>query len=88
MCGTVELKTAYHWNCEECGADNFTLPQKAEFADDDEREECYRHFNEIDSFGSLPDDWRDFEMVHIPSQVTCKECGAVFTTIDEREANP
>ncbi len=60
----VELRTAYHWFCESCGADNFTLPQKAELTDED-AELAYRRFNECDPWMELPSDWRQFEMVHL-----------------------
>ncbi len=81
----VELKLAYHWHCENCGDVNFTLPQKAELTDD-EAEMCYRQEHELDAWSELPANWRDFEMVQIPSVVTCSECGSKFETEDEQPA--
>ncbi len=81
---TVELKTAYHWHCEECGVENFALPRKAELTDD-EAEEAYRLYHYLDSYSPLPDDWRQFEIVEIPDVVECDQCYAKFATKDERE---
>jgi ribosomal protein L37E len=83
----VELQTAYHWFCEQCGEDNFALPQKYDFVDDTEREQMYREYNELEDWEMLPADWRDFEVVAIPDVVTCKRCGANFATRDERTDN-
>lgn len=81
---TVELRTAYHWFCEECSRENFALPQKAEMTEE-EREEAFRRFHDLDGFAELPEDWRQFEMVMVPETVTCAECGTEFNAIDERE---
>lgn len=80
---TVELKTAYHWNCDECGADNFDLGIKPEFGPG-EKEEFFRNIHGLEDFSELPEDWEKFEAVAIPDVVTCCECGEVFATIDER----
>lgn len=79
----VELKTAYHWHCEDCGADNFALPQKAEMTGED-REEAFRRFHGLDQYAELPDRWQDFELVMIPDFVECSRCGSEFSTDDER----
>lgn len=81
---TVELKTAYHWNCEECGADNFSVGMKAEFGPG-EREESFREFHDMASYEELPENWEKFEMVCIPETVTCKECKAKFSAVNEVE---
>lgn len=78
----VELKTAYHWHCEECGEENFALPQKAELTDED-RESAYREFHDLEDFATLPAEWRQFEMVWIPHSVTCKSCAFTYATMDE-----
>lgn len=80
---TVELKTAYWWHCEECAAENFTMPMKAEMTDSD-AEELFRESHSLHEWESLPDNYRDFEMVCIPDEVTCSECGTNFATKDER----
>jgi len=79
----VELKTAYHWHCEECGRENFDLPSKAEMTDED-REDAFRKFHELDEWVQLPEGWKQFEMVWIPDYVTCVHCGETFGTVDER----
>lgn len=83
---TVELKMAYHWNCEDCGADNFAVAARAEFAPG-EREELYRDYHGMASYETLPENWEQFELVSIPEIVTCTDCKAEFKTIHEME-NP
>lgn len=80
---TVELQTAYHWHCDECGEICFSLPWNAEFGPG-EREEAYRKFHELDDWQPLPDGWEQFEMVTIPEIVECWNCKTRFTTVDER----
>lgn len=79
----VELKTAYHWHCDNCSAENFALPEKAELTDS-QAESAYRVLNMMDCFEELPQHWRQFEMVCIPNIVTCSECGHQYLTSDER----
>lgn len=81
---TVELKTAYHWNCEDCGCDNFAVGIKAEFAPG-EREESYREYHDLASYETLPENWEQFEMVCIPEKVICKSCKVEFLTYHEVE---
>jgi rubredoxin len=83
----VELKTAYHWNCDACGADNFDVPQKAELTEED-REQAYREIHELGEWEDLPENWREFELVTLPDQVTCEQCGETYFTRDERDAGP
>ena len=78
----VELKTAYHWHCENCAAVNFALPEKAELTEA-QREEAYREFHEMEEWEELPEGWERFDMVWIPDFVTCSECGETFGTLDE-----
>lgn len=80
----VELKTAYHWNCEECGADNFAVAIKEEFGPG-EREEAFRDYHGLASYEVLPDNWEHFEMVSIPEKVKCKGCQSEFATVHELE---
>lgn len=81
----VELKSAYHWHCENCAAENFALPAKAELTDE-EAEYAYRRFHDLEDFAPLPDGWREFEMVQVPSKVVCSQCQTQFRTIDEQLA--
>lgn len=81
---TVTLKTAYHWHCDECSAENFALPMRKEMCED-EKEAHYRYFHGINNaWEPLPEGWEQFECVYIPDEVTCCECGATFHTDDER----
>ena len=80
---TVELKTAYHWNCEECGADNFDLGQKVEMTEE-QREQCFREYESLEIWEELPEDWQLFELAEISTTVKCKDCGTEFLTMDER----
>ncbi len=79
----VELRTAYHWWCETCGVENFSLPQKAELTDE-QAEYAYRQLHGMDDYDELPDRWREFEIVCIPDDVECRDCHTTFATIDER----
>ncbi len=81
----VELKTAYHWHCERCSAENFALPQKAEMTKQD-AEEAYRHFHGLEDWEELPLRWDEVELVQIPDTVKCTECGGEFLTMDESDA--
>lgn len=79
----ARLLTAYVWDCDECGTANFERSQVAELVDDD-REEMFRAFHEMDAWEPLPDNWRDFQMVTSPNSVTCRRCGMTFETEDDR----
>ena len=81
---TVELNTAYHWNCDDCGADNFSVAVHVEFAPG-EHELAYRRLNDLDEWAELPDHWEQFELVTIPATVKCSECGAEFATVEDVE---
>jgi hypothetical protein len=83
---TVELKTAYHWHCDKCASENFVMPQKAELTEE-EAEEAYRKFNDLESWADLPDDWRNFELVQRPNYVICDKCEERYCTIDETTAD-
>lgn len=78
----VELSTAFCWHCEECGHLNFALPQKAELTDED-AEMTYRRMHDLEDFAELPEGWRGFEFVEIPTTVRCIVCKEEFETQDE-----
>ena len=80
---TVELRTAYHWFCEDCSRENFSLPEKPELTKT-ERAQVYRGLNGIAEWESLPEGWEQFEVVTIPEIVVCQHCKGEFETIDER----
>ena len=82
---TVELQTAYRWHCDKCSAENFAVPEKAELIDD-EREEAYRKYHDVEEWEELPEGWSDFDLVWLPKLVTCKDCGEQFDAINETRA--
>jgi len=82
---TVELKTAFHWHCDECSQENFALPQKVELTDED-ADRAYRWHHGLDDWCDLPEGWRQFEIVSIPDKVRCSNCDEVFLTMDESSA--
>lgn len=79
----ARLLSAYVWDCDECGVENFERAIVAELTDED-REEMFREFHELDEWAELPENWRDFQMVTRPDGVTCKACGEVFEAEDDR----
>lgn len=81
----ARLLTAYVWDCDECGTENFERSQIAEFVDDEDRAATFREFHELDAWEELPKNWRDFQMVTRPDNVTCRECGKKFEAEDDRE---
>lgn len=84
MVRVVELRTAYHWFCEDCSGDNFETAVKSELTEED-KESVYRDFHQMDKWESLPEGWEQFYMVQIPTMVQYSHCGAEFSAIDERE---
>lgn len=79
----VEVRSAAVWKCDECGEENFCKLQIAELTDQ-EAEEAYRRFNELEPWSQLPEHWRDFEMITTPSVVECQRCGEKFSTKQPR----
>lgn len=76
---TTKLKTAYYWTCENCGRNNFEIPVIPKLTED-EAEDAYRQFNDLEPWSPLPDDWRNFELVSSPNFVTCCGCGITCET--------
>lgn len=83
----ARLLTAYVWDCDHCGSENFERAIVAEMCDED-REEMFRQFNQMDQWEALPECWRDFQLVTRPDAVTCCKCGTEFDTEDDREDEP
>lgn len=79
----ARLLSAYVWDCDECGAENFERAIVAEMHEE-EREEMFRSFHDLDEWAELPDGWRDFQMVTRPDAVKCRTCGATFDAEDDR----
>lgn len=82
----ARLLTAYVWDCEHCGAENFARAVVAELCDD-HREELYRHFHHLEAWEELPTRWREFEIVTHPDTVTCRSCGMEFEAKCDDEAD-
>lgn len=80
----ASLHSAYVWDCDNCGKENFARAVSSDL-DDDEREEAYRHFNDLEPWAELPEHWRDFEIVTYPMKVTCHNCGTAYDTESDRE---
>ena len=77
----ARLLTAYVWDCDACGAENFERSIVAELCDED-REEIFRRLHELDQWAELPEGWRDFQIVSRPDSVKCQQCGAGFEAED------
>lgn len=71
---TVELRTAYAFDCEHCGRENFVRAVVAELSED-ERDELRSEHGVDGITGS---------MVTIPTTVTCCCCKQIFKTSDFR----
>ncbi len=80
----ARMLTAYVWDCDDCGHENFVRAQVAEIVDED-REELFRKFHGMEAYEPLPDGWREFQMVTHPDIVLCRECEHAFDAIDDRE---
>lgn len=78
----ARLLTAYVWDCDKCGAENFERAITADLGDED-REDAFRRFHDLGQWAPLPDGWREFEMVTRPDSVTCGECGTEFDAEDD-----
>lgn len=75
----VELLHAFAWLCEECGSENFIRAAAVEMTDD-AREAAYRHYNRLDQWAELPNNWREFSVVDFPTIVNCVACKSEFGT--------
>lgn len=73
---SVTLRTAYAYDCEDCGRENFVRAVIAEMSPEDQAWLRTEHGVEECATG-------DFVMM--PESVTCGFCGAVFEAKDERE---
>lgn len=72
---TVELRTAYAFDCEECGTENFVRATVHEFSPEETDELREEHGVEGET-----GDW-----VSVPETVTCRKCGCEFRTQDMHE---
>ncbi len=68
----VELHTAYVWDCEACGRENFCRSVVVEFSEEDRLEMAKEHGVEFETG----------EWVQRPDEVICQHCGAEFETED------
>ena len=65
---TVEMKVAYVWDCESCGAENFERAVVYEFSPE-EKAECAGESGDVPTTGH----W----MSH-PTEVVCRQCHRKF----------
>lgn len=70
---TAELRDAFEWTCDNCGADQFERAIAAELTDEDAEQmgldpDCVGH------------------LIAAPDQVTCRNCGQQFTTTHPGDA--
>ena len=80
MVNKVEMRPAYEWTCDECGADQFESAMVAGFSEED-RLETAKQLGIVDEFCTeIPEDMTGDFVTH-PEQVTCKECGSCFETV-------
>lgn len=71
----VEVHTAWVWDCDECGRENFERAQTLE-ADEQEIAEMR------DEYGVQP--WETGDFVAWPESVTCAHCNETFD-VDKRD---
>lgn len=83
---TVELRTAYCWHCDECSELNFAESVVYECSQE-EKEDLFREFHDLDEWDELPEDWQQFQSVYCPEVVQCCKCGTEFMAIDELEVD-
>jgi len=81
----ARLLTAYVWDCDSCGAENFERSQVAEFVDDEDREDVFRKFHNLPLYADLPEGWQDFQLVTRPDTVTCGECGMKYEATEDHD---
>lgn len=78
----VVLQTAFFFSCPKCHNDNFVAAVEAELTDE-EREEAFRDYYDLESWQELPDNWKDFGLVWQPEHVQCLNCGEGYVTCEE-----
>lgn len=71
MIGTIEIRPAYTWTCENCGRDQFERGIIAEPSPEDQAELREKHGIEFHETGT----W-----MYAPRWVQCEACGTKFKT--------
>lgn len=77
MNNSVQLRTAYYWDCAHCKNGNFVLPEIADL-DKEERAMAFREVHDIPDDEDLPQGWEEFMLVYVPTAVTCSLCSKDF----------
>lgn len=77
LAAQVELRTAYTFDCPECGSENFVRAVVAELSQE-EKQELAEDFGVE---GIVTGD-----LVAIPTKVTCQHCNRSFATVDPRSS--
>jgi ribosomal protein S27E len=75
---TVELHPAWQWDCDACGREVFERTMTQQLTAEEVRELAERMGEEV--VGELPPDDERGEVVHLPDEVECPHCGAIFAT--------
>lgn len=76
---TITLKTAYTWQCPICFRTHYAQPVKPRLSEE-EREEAFRHYHDLEPWSELPEGWEQFEVVAVPKVVKCTHCQRPFET--------
>lgn len=71
----VRMQQAFRWFCLDCQTENFDRAVKVEFADTDEE------LRAKEALGIPPGEIGD--VVSAPETVTCRQCLAMFKTVDD-----
>lgn len=81
----VELHQCYFWICEECAQENYVRPIEVDMPIED-KVEMFRKFERLEPWAEVDMDIvAGFGMMGIPEQVTCPQCGAVFSTTETEQ---
>lgn len=80
---TVELRQAFMWTCDECGAENFARAIAVESKTQQEVEEQIRGDLGLEEYESIPEG-HGGQFVMAPTTVTCTHCCTEYETTEEQ----
>ena len=70
----IEMHMAFVWDCDGCGAENFTRPIIPGLHPEEEKQMK-------EDLGIEP--WKHGQLVQCPKVVECTKCGAKYKTMEE-----